>query len=334
MEKQKIIIVTGGAGLIGSAIVWQLNQMGIENIVIVDHLAESEKWQNLRALRFLEYMEKDVFIEKVINKNVPFAVDTLFHMGACSSTTEKDATYLIKNNFAFTRELAMCALSRQARFIYASSAATYGDGALGYMDNEAKINHLRPLNMYGYSKQLFDQWAINHGLINRMVGLKFFNVFGPNEWHKGEMRSMVLKAFQQIEANGEIKLFKSYNKEFKDGEQLRDFIYVKDAAKMAIFFYQNRESKHNGLFNIGTGESRSWNDLADGVFAALGKKSNIRYIEMPEELRGKYQYFTQANTEKILNAGYNEKLWPFEAAIKDYVSNYLIGQRHLGDEIE
>lgn len=332
MDNRKIIVVTGGAGLIGSAIVWQLNKLGISNIVIVDHLGESEKWQNLRSLKFLDYMEKTDFIERVRGKNIPYSVDTIFHMGACSSTTEKDASYLIKNNFEFSRDLAICALNRGAKFIYASSAATYGDGSIGYSDRTEELSQLRPLNMYGYSKQLFDQWAVNHNVIDKMIGLKFFNVFGPNEWHKAGMRSMVLKAYEQISSDGKIRLFKSYRDDYKDGEQLRDFIYVKDAVKMTVHFYLNKSESHNGIYNIGTGKARSWNDLAAAAFSAMDKKENIQYIDMPEELRGKYQYFTQAETDKFKTSGYNEPQWSLEEAISDYIQNYLIPGNHLGDE--
>ena len=332
MDNQKIIVVTGGAGLIGSAIVWQLNKLGITNILIVDHLGDNEKWQNLRALKFLDYMEKDDFIGKVRDKNLPYSVDAIFHMGACSSTTESDASYLVKNNFEYSRDLAICALNRGARFIYASSAATYGDGSMGYSDEMDDLNRFRPLNMYGYSKQIFDQWAINHKLIDKMVGLKFFNVFGPNEWHKGGMRSMVLKAYEQITSDGKIKLFKSYHDDFKDGEQLRDFIYIKDAVKMTVHFYLNKNENLSGIYNIGTGQARSWNDLAKSAFVAMDKKENIQYIDMPQELRGKYQYFTQAETTKFMSTGYDEPQWTLEEAISDYIQNYLIPGHHLGDE--
>jgi ADP-L-glycero-D-manno-heptose 6-epimerase len=329
LKAKKPIIVTGGAGLIGSAIVWQLNQMGESNVIIVDHLGTSTKWQNLRALNFLDYMEKETFIAMVRDKSLPFTPATIFHLGACSSTTENDATYLINNNFLYTRDLATCALNHGVRFIYASSAATYGDGFQGYNDDEKQLDKLRPLNMYGYSKQLFDQWVVRHKLNDRLVGLKYFNVFGPNEWHKGDMRSMVLKAFEQIQSAGKIRLFRSHHPDYEDGKQLRDFIYVKDAAAMTVAFHEHADV--NGIYNIGTGQARSWVDLANAVFTALEKSPQIEFIEMPEKLRNRYQYFTMAETAKLKKNNLPVSRWSLESAIADYVRNYLLPGNHLGD---
>ena len=328
---EKLIIVTGGAGFIGSAIVWKLNEMGYENIIIVDHLGESDKWKNLRSLKFMDYVEKDKFIDTIHNNENPYSADCIFHMGACSATTQSDASYLIQNNFEYTRDLAICAMKKNIRFIYASSAATYGDGSSGYLDNESDMDQLRPLNMYGYSKQLFDQWARHHKVLNKIVGLKFFNVFGPNEWHKGDMRSMVVKAYEQIKDKGEIALFKSYKTEYNDGEQVRDFIYIKDAVQMAIHFYENRDGIYSGIFNVGTSQTRSWNDLAKAVFKAMNLDPKINYIDMPPALTDRYQYHTQANIDKLRDTGYKKELWTLEAAIGDYVNSYLIPHDHLGD---
>jgi ADP-L-glycero-D-manno-heptose 6-epimerase len=336
-----MIIVTGGAGFIGSAVIAALNKRQITDILVVDQLGEGPKWKNLRNLSFADYVEKDDFLEMVVEDKVPGHIEAVFHLGACSSTTETNASYLIKNNYEYSKLLAQWTQNRQGgniRFIYASSAATYGDGSAGFSDDEEKIENLRPLNMYGYSKQLFDLWARRTGLLKKIVGLKYFNVFGPNEYHKADMRSFVLKAFEQIKTAGKVRLFKSYKSEFKDGEQVRDFIYVKDAVDMTLFFLDN--PKITGLFNIGAGKARSWNDLVKAVFAAMGKKSglrqglrpdepNIEYIEMPESIRNQYQYFTQADITKLRKAGYKKELTPLEDAIKDYVQNYLQKDMHL-----
>lgn len=322
-----MIIVTGGAGFIGSAMVWKLNQIGEKEIIIVDELGNDEKWKNLVGLNFIDYYHKEDFIEMILNESLPVEFDTMIHMGACSSTTEKDADYLYENNVRYSQELAKYCLTHRARFIYASSAATYGDGSIGYSDEEKQMFDLRPLNMYGYSKQLFDLWLYKTGVLEEVVGLKFFNVYGPNEYHKGEMRSVVHKSFQQIMNNGQVNLFKSYNPKYKDGEQLRDFIYVKDVVEVISFFVENKDKF--GIFNVGTGVARSWNDLVISTFTAMNKPVNINYIEMPENLREKYQYFTQANMQKLRDAGYKKEFYSLEDGIKDYVKNYLIPSKYL-----
>lgn len=322
-----MIIVTGGAGFIGSAVVWKLNQIGEKEIIIVDELSSDEKWKNLVGLNFIDYYHKEDFIEMILNESLPVEFDTMIHMGACSSTTEKDADYLYENNVRYSQELAKYCLTHRARFIYASSAATYGDGSEGYSDEEKQMFDLRPLNMYGYSKQLFDLWLYKTGVLEEVVGLKFFNVYGPNEYHKGEMRSVVHKSFQQIMAKGEVNLFKSYNPKYKDGEQLRDFIYVKDVVDVISFFIENKDKF--GIFNVGTGIARSWNDLVTSVFNAMNKPVKINYIEMPENLREKYQYYTQADMQKLRNAGFNKNFYSLEEGISDYVKNYLIPSKYL-----
>lgn len=316
-----MIIVTGGAGFIGSAIVWKLNQRGENDILIVDSLRESDKWKNLRPLRFWDYVEKDDFLEKIINEDFKESVSALIHMGACSDTTERDARYLVKNNYEYTKYLATYSRIHNVRFIYASSAATYGDGSQGYSDDESSLLSLRPLNMYGYSKHLFDLWAKRNSMLKYIVGLKYFNVFGPNEYHKGEMRSVVIKAYEQVQTEGKIRLFKSYRDEYADGEQMRDFLYVKDAVKMTLFFLDHPEI--NGIFNVGTGTARTWNSLAKAVFDALELEPQIEYIDMPEELRGHYQYYTQADMSKLRSAGYTDSITSLEDAVRDYVQNYL-----------
>lgn len=326
-----MIIVTGGAGLIGSAMVWKLNSLGRDDIVVVDHLGTGNKWKNLVPLRFMDYIEKDAFIDYVRNRNLPYSgrIDAIIHLGACSSTTERDASYLAGNNFEYSKQLALFALEQGARFIYASSAATYGNGDCGFSDEDTTIDRLRPINAYGYSKQLFDLWLLRKGLLDKVVGLKYFNVYGPNEYHKGEMRSLVLKAFEQIISSGEMALFRSHRPDYADGEQVRDFVYVKDAVDMTLFFLERPEI--NGLFNIGGGKAFSWNSLAAAIFAALEKPAKIRYVDMPEQIRNSYQYYTCADVTKLRNAGYGEQATPLEDAVRDYVTNYLVSGKNLDD---
>ncbi len=323
-----MIVVTGGAGFIGSAIITGLNKRGISDIIVVDKLGGDKRWKNLRNLAFADYYEKDDFLTMVIEGRIAGSIEAGFDMGACSSTTETDASYLVKNNFEYTRILAQWAVSSSIRFIYASSAATYGDGSQGFVDDEGSIERLLPLNMYGYSKQMFDLWAKKQGLLERIVGLKYFNVFGPNEYHKADMRSFVLKAFEQINAGGKVGLFKSCNPKYPDGEYLRDFIYVKDAVEMTLFFLDS--PKVAGLFNIGAGKARTWNDMVKAVFTAMGKDVNIEYIPMPDSIRNQYQYFTEADITKLRKAGCKNKITPLEGAIKDYVQNYLQRCGYLG----
>jgi len=323
-----MIIVTGGAGFIGSALVWKLNQLGENKIIIVDELGSDDKWKNLVSLKFEDFIHKDDFISMIIDQDIPFDITAIIHMGANSSTTERDADHLFSNNYQYTKELAAYCLEKEIRFIYGSSAATYGDGSLGFDDDENKLETLRPLNMYGYSKQLFDLWAKKNDVFDKIVGLKYFNVYGPNEYHKGDMRSVVHKAFKQIRETGKVKLFKSLNPKYKDGEQLRDFIYVKDAVDMTLFFMDKPDI--NGLYNLGTGKARTWNDLVSSIFKALNKSVNIEYIELPEHLREKYQYFTEANMSKIKKAGFNSPITSLEDGVADYVQNYLLAKQFLG----
>jgi ADP-L-glycero-D-manno-heptose 6-epimerase len=311
-------VVTGGAGFIGSVLLWKLNEEGFTDLLVVDRLESSEKWKNLRRRRFSDFFEADDFLARVQSGKFP-KVEGIVHLGACSSTTETDASFLIKNNYEYTKILAQWTLSKNVRFIYASSAATYGDGSCGYQTDVATTEKLLPLNMYGFSKQLFDLWALRHGVSKKMVGIKFFNVFGPNEYHKGDMRSVVARAFEQVQKDGKIRLFKSYRSDYRDGEQVRDFLYVKDAVDVVYEFMKNKKS--GGLYNLGAGQTRTWNDLAKAVFIALGKPPRIDYIEMPEALKSKYQYHTQADMS------WRKKAHPFkslEAGIIDYVQNYLV----------
>jgi ADP-L-glycero-D-manno-heptose 6-epimerase len=324
------VLVTGGAGFIGSALVWSLNRRGCEDIVVCDILGTNEKWRNLAPLRFADYVEAESLLPRLQN-GVLGKFDLVLHMGACSATTEKDATYLIKNNYEFTKDLAVWSLANKTRFVYASSAATYGDGLAGMEDDAAKLDTLRPLNMYGYSKHLFDLHAKRAGFLNKIVGLKYFNVFGPNEDHKADMRSLVHKSFAQVQNENLIRLFKSYRKDFRDGEQKRDFLYVKDAVAMTLHLAANKKSC--GLFNIGSGEARTWIDLANSVFTALKRKPKIEFIEMPEMIRDKYQYFTQADISRLRATGYKEKISSLEDAVADYVRNYLVPDKRLDPEV-
>lgn len=322
-----MIVVTGGAGFIGSAVIWKLNQSGQDDILVVDELGSDDKWQNLVSLSFTDYIDKDVFIDRIIRDEFGSSIEAIIHLGACSSTTEKDASFLIRNNYEYSKHLAAYSANSEIRFIYASSAATYGDGSQGYNDDELLINSLSPLNMYGYSKHLFDLWAKKNGLLDKIAGLKFFNVYGPNEYHKGDMRSLVVKAFEQVQKDGVIRLFKSYKDDFHDGEQKRDFFYVKDAVDIVDFFLTHKNI--NGIFNVGSGFASTWNDLANAVFAALGKTPNIEYIEMPESLRNSYQYFTEADMTKLKEAGYKTAPTSLDDAVRDYVQNYLLQWKHL-----
>jgi ADP-L-glycero-D-manno-heptose 6-epimerase len=321
------IIVTGAAGFIGRNVVAELNRRGKENLLLVDRLGNDDKWKNLIGLKFEDLIDPGTFLSRV-DSNTALAADVLIHLGACSSTTERDADFLLKNNYRYTRALCEWALRQKTRFVYASSGATFGDGSQGYSDQDSATPVLRPLNMYGYSKQMFDLWALAKGHFNRIVGLKYFNVYGPYEDHKGDMRSVVHKAYEQIVATGTAKLFKSYNRKFKDGEQKRDFIYVRDAVEVTLHFALDKPTV-NGLYNCGTGEARSWNDLARAVFAAIGKKPKIEYIDMPEPLREKYQYFTQADVTKLrAPGGWSKPFTSLEDGVKDYVQTYLIRERH------
>lgn len=326
-----MFIVTGGAGLIGSLVIWKLNREGIDDILVVDHLGTSDKWKNLAPLKFGDYLEKDVF--RTMVRDNAFAgkkIDGIFHLGACSSTTERDASYLIDNNFRYTAELATFAVERQIRMIYASSCATYGDGSCGYRDDENGIERLRPLNMYGYSKQLFDLWAKRRNLFDRLIGCKFSNIYGPNEAHKNEMRSVVLRAYEQITATGKMKLFRSYRSDYADGEQKRDFLYVKDAVNMLWFLFNS--PKAAGLYNIGSGKAETWNHLVTAAFHALGKPVDIEYIDMPESLRDRYQYYTCAEMGKLYALGFDQAALSLDDAVADYLQNHLMTGRRPGDE--
>jgi len=317
-----MIILTGGAGFIGSAFLWRLNEAGIDDICVIDHLGTTDKWKNLVKRRYREYLPKGEFLELIRAGTLPFSANALIHLGACSSTTERDADYLWHNNVRYSQEVIRWAVGRGLRVIYASSAATYGNGAQGFSDDEGRIPELRPINMYGYSKQALDLWVLREGLRDRVTGIKFFNVFGPNEYHKGEMRSMVHKAVEQITQEGRVRLFKSLRPAYEDGGQKRDFIYIKDCVE--VLFWLLTHPQATGIFNLGTGRARTWNDLIRSVFKALGKEPQIEYISMPPTLERQYQYFTEARMDRLASVGCPLPDRSLEKAVADYVTGYLM----------
>ena len=320
-----MIVVTGGAGFIGSCIVAMLNAYGYEDICVVDDIHTTEKWKHLVNKKYSEYVQKDRFLAML--PQLRGKVTHVIHMGACSSTTEKDFDYLYRNNFEYTKALWHFCTEEHISFLYASSAATYGDGEEGFDDTQP-IGRLRPLNGYGYSKQLFDLWAEKQAAAPRQhVGFKFFNVYGPNEDCKGDMASVIFKSFHQISEKGSVSLFKSHKAGYGDGGQLRDFVYVKDICKVIHFMMEHPDV--SGLFNLGTGCARSFADLARATFAAMDKPENIQYIPMPEHLREKYQYFTQAHMDKLRAAGYTDSFYSLEDGAADYVRGYLMPGRVL-----
>ncbi len=316
-----MIVLTGGAGFLGSCLLSKFNREGIDNILIVDNLGETDKWKNLNNKSFIDYINKKDFIRRIDNGDIKWDITSIIHMGACSSTTEKDADYLLENNYHYTKKLTLWSLKNSVRLMYASSGATYGDGSKGFKDDYQTTDSLTPLNIYGYSKHLFDIWAIREKVFDRIAGFKFFNVFGPNEYHKKDMSSVVLKEYKKIKNNKSAELFKSYNVNYADGQQKRDFIYVKDCVDVIWWFYNNPEI--NGLYNLGSGKARTWNDLVFSIFKTLGMEYNIKYIEMPEKLKSRYQYFTEADMSKIKSIGCPLEFHSLENGINDYVMNYL-----------
>jgi len=324
------VLVTGAGGFIGSALVHALNQRGIEQIVVTDCLGEDEKWRNLLPLSFEDYVPAEEFLDGIEEDPDTFGrFAAVFHLGACSSTTVTDADFVLRNNFAYTKSLCRWALFSGARFVYASSAATYGDGSAGMDDKATDLARFRPLNLYGYSKHLFDLYAMREGILDDIVGIKYFNVFGPNEYHKGDMRSLVCKAFDEIQKTGRIRLFKSYKPEYPDGGQMRDFVYVKDAVEMTLHLAETETA--GGLYNIGSGTARTWIDLANSLFAALGKKPEIEFFDMPESIRHQYQYYTCADISKIRSTGYEKPVTTLEDSVADYAVNYLLPRKRLGE---
>lgn len=324
-----MIIVTGGAGFIGSVLVKELNLKGHRDILIVDRLESDDKWKNLRGLQYIDYLHADDMFS--LEEEVWDGVSAIYHMGACSSTTERNMDFLWENNVSFSRSLFQIATIKNIPIAYASSAATYGDGEDGYSDDHTKIHELLPLNGYGWSKQVVDQWVLEQeDHPDYWFGLKFFNVFGPNEYHKEEMRSLVHKAYGQIQDTGKVKLFKSHRDDFKDGEQLRDFVYVKDVVKAMVLLMENKVPGSSGIYNMGTGECRTFLDLVRATFKAMGKEENIQFIDMPESIRDQYQYFTKAEMGKFKQVFPEFSFSSLEDAVKDYVTQHLMAKNpHL-----
>ncbi len=321
-DLEKLIVITGACGFIGSCVVRHLNDLGYTNLLLVDDCKEGDKWKNLVGKKFIDLISKHVVFQELEEKRNE--IDSIIHLGACSDTCETNADYLIENNYRFTKKLCQFALANEIRFVYASSAATYGDGKLGFSDDEDFLEKLKPLNMYAFSKHLFDLWAKREKLLDKIVGLKYFNVFGPNENHKKHMSSMIYKMAHVVNNDGLIKLFKSNDlNNFDHGEQKRDFIYVKDAVKMTTLFLNEKYRNVNGIFNVGSARASSWNEMAKYLFGSLKKEIKIEYIDMPLSLTNQYQNYTCANMEKFKNIS-DYQLLSMQEAVSDYVP-YLIG---------
>ncbi len=318
-----MIIITGGAGMIGSMIAWHLNtKQGNDDLVIVDHITHQGQWQNLVHRQYVEYLDRDQLFDYLEGND---EVEAVIHMGAISATTETDFNKLVEANIHYSQDLWSWCAEFNVPFYYASSAATYGDGSAGYDD--VSIDKLRPLNAYGYSKHFFDQWALKQAQENSppaWAGFKFFNVYGPNEYHKQRMASVAFHTFNQFSESDTMQLFKGTKPGIKDGEQLRDFVYVKDAAAIVCSFLEKANPKNNGIYNIGTGHARTFKDLSTIVMESMGKAPHITYIDMPADLQGKYQYFTEAKMAKLRKAGYKAPMTSLEDGVKDYVQNYLM----------
>ncbi len=326
MGKKPTIVVTGASGMIGSGVVRHLNDLGHTELLLVDDLKTGEKWKNLVGKQFADLISKHALLNWLQGRESE--IDAIIHLGACSDTVETDGDYLLENNFRYTVRLAQWALKNGKRFIYASSAATYGDGALGFEDNESELEALRPLNMYGYSKHLVDLWMKREKVLDQVVGLKYFNVFGPNEYHKGRMGSMVLKMMQKSHDGSAYPLFKSNDPKYSDGGQMRDFIYVKDAVKMTCAFLDPKYRDIGGIYNVGQGKPTTWNLLATAFFQSIQKRTNIAYIDMPPDLIRQYQNYTCASMDKFhkifsRDPKYKE-ITPIETAVREYVQKYLM----------
>ncbi|MES2140642.1 MAG: ADP-glyceromanno-heptose 6-epimerase [Bacteroidota bacterium] len=320
-----MIIVTGAAGFIGSCLVSKLNEEGFIDLILVDDFSDSEKMKNLDGKKYSQKIHRDEFIQWL--RDNQRLVQFVFHLGARTDTTEFNKEIFDKLNLNYSKDLWKVCVEFGLPLVYASSAATYGMGELGYDDNEETIEKLKPLNPYGDSKNDFDKWALKQEKKPYFwVGLKFFNVYGPNEFHKGRMASVILHAFNQIQEKGSVKLFRSHNPDYKDGEQLRDFVYVKDVVEVCYFLLHHR--KNSGIYNLGSGKARTFLDLVKNTFSALNKAPNIEFIDTPIDIRDKYQYFTEANMNKLKSIGYSKPFYTLEEGVKDYVQNYLVGKKY------
>ena len=329
-----MIVITGGAGMIGSVIAWHLNKkLGRNDLIIVDHITHEAQWQNLVHRQYVEYLDKDQLFDFLDGNDGDVEITAVIHMGAISATTERDFNKLVEANIHYSQDLWGWCAEHEVPFFYASSAATYGNGAAGYDDTH--IEKLRPLNAYGYSKHFFDQWVLRQVAENAAqppawAGFKFFNVYGPNEYHKERMASVAFHTFNQVKDTGRMQLFKSNKADVTDGMQMRDFVYVKDCAEIIVHFLSQaiatKKPCKNAIYNIGTGKARSFNDLANAVMLSMDKAPQIEYIDMPEDLQGKYQYFTQASVAKLRAAGYTKAFTSLEEGVNDYVQNYLLSE--------
>jgi ADP-L-glycero-D-manno-heptose 6-epimerase len=326
-----MILVTGAAGFIGSVIVQHLNSLGETDLLLCDYFESGEKWKNLRWLKYDSFVTPENLFDHPIWKK-PGGLKAIYHMGACSDTTQLDMDYLYRNNTEFSNKLLALAAAKNIPIVYASSAATYGAGEQGYSDDHAGIPKLKPLNKYGYSKQLTDEWILKQKKKPKVwFGVKFFNVFGPQEYHKGKMSSVVFQSYHQIKDVGEVKLFKSHRPDYKDGEQLRDFVYVKDVVRAMVELIAAGKKKPSlsGIYNLGTGEARSFHDLVKATFKAMNIEPRIQFIDMPSELRHQYQYYTQADMGKLKKALPKFKFMRLEDAVDDYVRNHLALDQYL-----
>ncbi len=320
-----MIVVTGAAGFIGSCLVSTLNQTTDKNICISDDFGNSIKNKNLENKGYQFQINREKLFEFLETHTPEF----IFHLGARTDTTEFDTKIFDKLNLNYSKEVFNYCVKKQIPMVYASSAATYGSGELGYKDDEALIPQLTPLNPYGDSKNDFDKWLLEQTEHPPFyAGLKFFNVYGPNEYHKGRMASVILHAFRQIQETGKMKLFRSHNPDFKDGEQMRDFVYVKDVANVLMYLYNNHKTVNSGIYNLGSGKARTFLDLVRATFKALEIDEDISFIDTPEDIRDKYQYFTEASMNKLIETGYNDAFHTLEEGVTDYVKNYLINQKY------
>lgn len=338
MNKDSVIIVTGAAGFIGSCMVGYLNEKGFENLILVDEFDDEEKDLNLHGKKYTVRVERENLFEWL--KNEKPAIEFVFHLGARTDTTEFDYSIHEKLNVSYSKKIWQYCTEGKIPLVYASSAATYGNGELGYTDSHDIVDKLQPLNPYGVSKNEFDKWALQQPKEKQppqWAGLKFFNVYGPNEYHKARMASVIFHSYNQVQQNNKVKLFRSHRPDFKDGEQLRDFIYVQDVVSVCYWFMEqwrpisaNRSEQlpNSGLYNLGTGKARSFNDLVRAIFVALGKQENIEYFDTPADIRDKYQYFTEADMAKLRHAGYKDEFYTLEKGVASYVKNFLVGHQY------